>query len=137
MIDLEVRMTIKTLAARGVPKREIGRQLSLSEGTVRYHLRRMAKGAADGRAKQRRRAEAVAEPIEWWLSQPDAGRNLAALHEWLVAEHDYAGSLRSVQRYVAEHYPAPPRRARRRVETPPGAQAQVDWGTFPRVSVGV
>ncbi len=41
-----------------------------------------------------------------------------------------------MQRYVAEHYPAPPRLARRRVETPPGAQAQVDWGTFPRVSVG-
>lgn len=131
-------MTIKTLAARGVPKREIGRtlSLSLSEGTVRYHLRRMAGDARDGRARQRRRAAEVAEPIDWWLSQPDGGRNLAALHDWLVAEHGYAGSLCSVQRYVAEHYPAPPRRARRRVETPPGAQAQVDWASSPGVVLG-
>ena len=57
--DLEIRMTIKTLAAKGVAKRAIARQLSLSEGTVRYHLRRQAYGAVDGRARQvRRRREA-------------------------------------------------------------------------------
>jgi hypothetical protein len=33
-------------------------------------------------------------------------------------------------------YPAPAVRARRRVETPPGAQAQVDWTPFPAVIVG-
>jgi transposase len=53
--------------------------------------------------------------------------NLAALHEWLVGEHGYEGSRRSVQRYVAAQYPSPALRARRRVETPPGAQAQADW----------
>jgi transposase len=53
----------------------------------------------------------------------------------LVAEHDYRGSLRSVQRFVRESYAPPPRRARRRVETPPGAQAQADWATYPRVIV--
>lgn len=71
--DLEIRMTIKTLAAKGVPKRAIARQLDLSKATIRYHLSRIASGTPDGRAAQ-------------------------------------------------------PRRARRRVETPPGAQAQVDWG---------
>ena len=48
--DLEIRMTIKTLAAKGVPKRAIARQLDLSEGTVRYHLSPLAAGARDGRA---------------------------------------------------------------------------------------
>jgi DNA-binding NarL/FixJ family response regulator len=37
---LEIRMTIKTLAAKGLPKRAIARQLGLTEGTVRYHLGR-------------------------------------------------------------------------------------------------
>src|SRR5262249_8576532 len=60
---------------------------------------------------------------------------LASLHAWLVSEQGYSGSLRSVQRYVSESYPPPPRRARRRVETPPGAQAQVDWAQFPGVVV--
>ena len=38
--DLEMRMTIKTLADKGVPSREIARQLSVAEGIVRYHLHR-------------------------------------------------------------------------------------------------
>jgi hypothetical protein len=54
----------------------------------------------------------------------------------LVTEHGYDGSLRSVQRFWAKRYPAPAIRARRRVETPPGAQAQADWAHFPDVIVG-
>lgn len=38
--DLELRMTIETLAAKGQSQRAIARQLDLCEGTVRYHLRR-------------------------------------------------------------------------------------------------
>ena len=62
--------------------------------------------------------------------------NLAALHGWLRREHGYEGSLRSVQRYWRRAYPAPAVRARRRVETPAGAQAQVDWAHFPGLLVG-
>jgi len=51
--------------------------------------------------------------------------NIAALHAWLVAEFDYPGSLRSLDRYVRRHYPAPPQRARRRVETPPAHSAKL------------
>jgi transposase len=134
--DLELRMTIKTLAAKGQSKRSIARQLSLCEGTVRYHLRRMAAGAIDRRSRQAHAAASHREAITHWMQQHEGTTNLAALHEWLIAEHDYAGSLRSVQRYVSSVYPPPPRRARRRVETPPGAQAQADWAEFPRVVVG-
>lgn len=136
--DLEVRMTIKTLARKGIPNRAIARQLDMSEGNVRYHLRRMASASSDGRSRQQHKAAAWAEPIDHWLNGPSAGtaRNLADLFDWLVAEHDFTGSLRGLQRYVAAHYPPPRRRARRRVETPPGAQAQVDWGVYPRMIVG-
>ena len=68
--------------------------------------------------------------------QDEGPINLAVLHAWLVSEHGYSGSLRSIQRYWARSYPAPAVRARRRVETPPGAQAQVDWAHFPTVVVG-
>lgn len=136
-IDLEIRMTIKTLAERGASCAAIGRLLGLPESNVRYHLRRIRDGAGDGRSLRPRRASAVSQAIEHWMRQHEAVPvNLAALHDWLVAEHDYPGSLRSVQRYVAERYGAPPRRARRRVETPPGAQAQLDWAIFPGVAVG-
>ena len=100
MSDPELKMTIKTLAHRGVPNRQIARQLALSEGAVRYHLKRIA-------------AE-VADAIAYWHDTMSIA-NTAEPHAWLVAEH----------------YPRPARRTRRRVETPPGAQAQVDWGHFP------
>lgn len=136
-INPEIRMTIKTLAARGSSCAEIGRLLQLPESNVRYHLGRLREGSPDRRSLRARRAQGVAEAIEHWMSQHvGAPSNLAALHDWLVAEHRYDGSLRSVQRFVADRYGAPPKRARRRVETPAGAQAQVDWAIFPQVPVG-
>lgn len=40
-----------------------------------------------------------------------------------------------MQRYVRAHLPAPRLRARRRVETPPGAQSQLDWSTWPGIRI--
>jgi transposase len=135
-IDQEARMTIQCLAGRGESGREIARLLQISEGSVRYHLRRRAAGATDGRAHQALRAEACAEAIAYYLASEPAGVvNLAALHAWLVSGHGYEGSLRSVQRFYRQRYPEPVVRARRRVETPPGAQAQADWAEWPEVRI--
>lgn len=135
-VDGEARMTIKSLTAVGVSKSATARLLGVSEGTVRYHVERMSKDVTDGRALQAPKAAAVANAIAHWReAHGDGAVNLAALHEWLRAEHDYEGSLRSVQRYCTKAFPAPAVRARRRVETPPGAQAQVDWAHFPRMIV--
>jgi transposase len=136
-LDREARVTIKVLASRGTSKAAVARLLGVSEGAVRYHLGRMAIGAVDGRGTKPFKATRVAAAIEDWReAQEDSAINLAALHEWLVAEHGYDGSLRSVQRFWANRYPAPAIRARRRVETPPGAQAQADWAHFPHVIIG-
>ncbi|HHH31303.1 MAG TPA: IS21 family transposase, partial [Polyangiaceae bacterium] len=107
------------------------------EKAVRYRLARLRSGTRDGRADKPFRAEAVASVIaQWMASHEGAGVNLQSLHELLVSDYGYTGSYKSVQRYVRAHFPRPKRRARRRVETPPGAQGQVDWGEFPRVRVG-
>jgi hypothetical protein len=99
-LDAEARMAIKTLSARGSTQSEIARLLGVTEGAVRYHVRRRSAGAVDGRAQQRPKAEAFAAAIGHWRGQQDAERvNLAALHDWLRREHAYDGSLRSVQRY--------------------------------------
>lgn len=129
-------MTLKHLAAIGQPQREIARILGVTEGAVRYHLRRLSAGDTDGRARQPFLAAEFAEAIAHYVASNGQGPvNLAALHAWLVAEFGYRGSLRSVQRYFRSHFPKPKLRARRRVETPPGAQAQVDWSEWPRVLV--
>ena len=129
-LDLEARMTIKKLGERGVPNTEIATILGVTEGAVRYHLRRQAEGQTDGRARQQPRAAAHHDSIVSWLSakqEPNAAINISDLHRWLKEEKGYDGSLRSVERYFAKTFPRPRRRARRRVETPPGAQVQLDW----------
>jgi transposase len=134
-LSQEARMTIGELLRRGWSRVAIGETLGVTEGAVRYHERRRREDAVDGRrGRQRHCAEALAAEIEaWFLADPRRRErlNLAALHEYLVQEHDYAGSLRSVQRYFRAHQPVPKQRARRRVETPPGAQGQADWAFFP------
>lgn len=133
----EARVTIVELARRGMPQRQIARTLEVSEGAVRYHLRRREAGAEDGR----RRQASVVRPfheavVAWREALGDGPVNLLELHAWLCAEHGFEGSARAVQRYWSREFPRPARRARRRVETPPGAQAQGDWGHWPGVWIG-
>ena len=138
MLGLEARMTIHELARRGVSGREIARTLEVTEVTVRYHCRRRAAGAEDGRGKQAFLATGWHDQIAEWLAAYEAADepvNLVVLHEWLVKEAGYSGSLRSLQRYVGARFPQPRVRARRRVETPPGAQAQADWAAFGGVQI--
>jgi transposase len=132
-------VTIRVLAEKGTSHCQIARTLGVSEGTVRYHLRRAAVGAEDGRRRQPRRAAGLAEVIRVWMeARCDERRpaNVRELYEHLVEGYGYAGSHNSVRRYVRAHYPRPKLRTYRRVETPPGAQTQTDWGEWPRMDVG-
>ena len=136
-------MTIEVLQQRGQSQSQTARILGVSEGAVRYHLRRARDGAADRRQKpswieQRGLAEAVAH---WWQAQAEVlGQerppSVQLLHEFLRAEHGYDGSYKSVRKFVRARYGRPPIRPFRRVETPPGAQTQSDWGEFPRLDLG-
>lgn len=136
-LDIEGRTAMAVLLERGHSQSAVARLLGVTEGTVRYHRKRGAAGAVDGRNRQEPKAAAHAEAIAHWRDQQEGGRvNLAALHDWLGREHGYDGSLKSVQRYWKRTFPAPAIRARRRVETPAGAQAQVDWAEFPGVVLG-
>lgn len=132
-------VTIAVLKEKGAPKRAIARTLGVTEGAVRYHLRRRAEGAVDGRREKVFKATTVGGLIERWV-QARAGAprpvNVRELYEHLLREHGYSGSYQSVRRYVRAWYGRPPIRTYRRVETPPGAQAQTDWGEYPRVDVG-
>ncbi|HUT89560.1 MAG TPA: hypothetical protein VMY37_08695 [Thermoguttaceae bacterium] len=141
-LSQEEIVTLRTLNEKGQSNVEIGRTLGVTEGAVRYHLRRGVAGVADGGRNKPRKAQRVAVAIDHWArshgSGGESGRpvNVKALFEWLVAEHGYEGSYKSVLRYVRTEYPKPRRRPYRRVETPPGAQAQVDWGEVWGVDLG-
>ena len=137
-LGLEAKMTIQELARRGVSGRQIARALDVTEGTVRYHRRRHATGAVDGRSQQACLASGWHDQIADRLASSESAEeavNLVVLHAWFAKEAGYPGRLRSLQRYVHARFPKPRLRARRRVETRPGAQAQADWAHFGGVPV--
>ena len=140
-LSREMLVTLVVLVQRGQSNGQIAHTLGVTEGAVRYHRRRA--GCADGRRDKPAKAQALAGVIDAFVQataggQADADRpiNVRLLYEQLGAEHGYAGSYKSVLRYVRRHYPRPKLRPYRRVETPPGAQAQVDWGTVTDLDIG-
>lgn len=127
-------VTLQVLKEKAETNRAIATRLGVSEGSVRYHLRRQRAGACDGRKKVPLIVElGLVEAVDhWWQSQratlpQERPPNVQELWTHLVDEHGYAGSYKSVRKYVREKYPAPRRRPFRRIETPPGAQTQSDW----------
>jgi len=133
----EERTAMAVLLDQGHSQSAVARLLGVTEGAVRYHRRRRQASSVDGRTRQDFKVSPYAQAVAHWRGQQKGERiNLAALHAWLRREHGYEGSLRSVQRYWGRTFPAPRIRARRRVETPPGAQAQVDWAEFRNVVLG-
>lgn len=136
-------VTIKVLHDLSGTNCSVARTLGVTEGTVRYHLRRANAGAVDGRRGKRFLIEELGlagAVATWWQHETERlseGRppNVEKLHAWLVEAHEYGGSYKSVRKYVRARYGAPKLRPFRRIETPPGAQTQTDWGEFRRVEV--
>ena len=121
-LENEARTAMTVLLKQGHSQSAVARMLGVSEGTVRYHRRRSAAGAVDGRTTQVGKAAAVAEAIAHWRNQQPAGRvNLAALHDWLkgrVSEVVEIGWRRNLR--VNQHPPnrrrQPPGRSRHEAE---------------------
>jgi len=75
-------------------------------------------------------SEAYRELIELELSR---GRNAMGIWQDLVDQHGYTSSYQSVQRFVLKLRGAVSSEARVIIETRPGEEAQVDYGTGPMV----
>jgi len=127
-------VTIEVLRLKGETNQAIAARLGITEGTVRYHLRRQAQQASDGRAKiSLVESLQLVEVVDHWhadqLESLPQGRspNLKTLWTLLVDEYAYPGSYKSVRSFVRHRFPAAPMRPFRRIETPPAAQVQSDW----------
>lgn len=126
MIDQTQWGAVRVLFERGVPKKEIARQLDLDPKTVRKWLKtswepqhRSKRGSALDRWRDLLQARA-----------PEVGFNAVVLLRELRAL-GYQGAYTTLVDYIrpwralaAEALPTP------RFETDPGNQAQVDWGSL-------
>lgn len=127
-------MLAQEMVDRSVSVRQVATQLGVDESTLRYRLHRPL-DAPDGRSE---RATALAgwdERVDAVLTRfadarvvPEGtGRCTAQqLYAALVREHEFSGSYQAVRRYLKRRF-VTPIQAVRRIETPPGVQAQHDW----------
>jgi len=78
-----------------------------------------------GRSPSASACEPYRELIELGLSR---GRNAKAIWQDLVDTHSFTASYRSVQRFIGKLLRSAAPEARAVIETPPGEEAQVDYG---------
>jgi transposase len=131
-------MIASEMVARAVSVRRVATQLGVDESTLRYRLRRPA-DAPDGRRERTTALAGWDERVDGVLARFSDARAVAGgtghcetqmLHGILVRQFGFTGSYQAVRRYLQRRFP-PMQQAIRRVETPPGVQAQHDWFDFP------
>jgi transposase len=110
---------------------EIARRLGVTEGAVRYRVKKALLGKGDGRRLKPSSLERYRAVIEQWGKDYEDDRRrptLKTLFEWLRRDQGYGGSYDAFRRYIQKHCPQFRKKgAWIRVETPPGALSFVDW----------
>ncbi len=89
-----------------------------------------ASAPAPGRSPTASACEPYREFIEGELGK---GRNAKAIWQDLVDDHGFGASYQSVKRFIGKLRGCRPPEARVVIETPPGEEAQVDYGTGPMI----
>src|SRR5690554_6897292 len=133
-------MVAADMVHKGTSVRQVARQMGVSEGALRYRLKKRAEGPGpDGRALQPTATDGYEDAIRAILEAAEdarltgEGRPMQArrVYDLLVRDYGYSGSYQAVVRHLRRTYGVPKLRALRRVETPPGVQAQHDWFEVP------
>src|SRR3954462_8077818 len=128
VLEGQVVTAIRTLAARGVGKKAVAREVGVAINTVRRYLRQPIEPGHQVRPAARRLTDDRRGEARTLYEGAAAGN--AVVVQRLLAERGCTMSVRTVERAVADI-----RRAQRvaalatvRVETAPGDQLQIDFG---------
>lgn len=121
---------ITLMKRKGRSNCDIARTLGVSEGTVRYRLKRQ--GKPDLRHKKPSHLDRYRTVLEGWVEEYGDGSRrrppLKQLYFSLRDHHGFAGSYDSVCHYIRRHFPDYYKlKSFTRIETPPGALMTVDW----------
>jgi transposase len=132
------------LRAAGIPVGQAGgwgrrKAKPANEVTTDPPLAKPANGeeVTTGSGAEKSAAAVTASSSEPYREQIEAalakGRNAMSIWQELVDRHGFAGAYESVKRYVRKLRGASSPEARAIIETAPGEEAQVDYGTGPMV----
>ncbi|MBU6367962.1 MAG: hypothetical protein KJT01_17240 [Gemmatimonadetes bacterium] len=128
----QVMMMDQVIQAGGLSGRQAAAALGVTEGALRYRRKRLAAETRDRRADQPTAMDGFEEAVGAVLSalapttQADRPVSGQLVYEVLQAQLDFRGSYAALIRYLRRRRGQQPVRALRRVETPPGMQAQHD-----------
>lgn len=129
---------IMKLKRAGMSNCELARKLGVSEGTIRYRLKR--KGKEDGRKNKYSKVSNFKSAIGIWVSEycdHPKKTSVKSLYQTLVRFHNYKFSYDALRRFIRKYYPEMIKRGTRcRLETPPGMLMQVDWKESVMVQIG-
>lgn len=119
---------------------EIARKLGVTEGAVRYRLKRREEGAEDRRKNKRSCLDRYKSIIELWIKDYKSEKRrpaLKTLYDMLTEHHGYKNSYDAMRRYIRKRYPEFYRKgASIRLETPPGELMQADWKEDVKAQIG-
>jgi len=122
---------------------ELAKRFGVTEGTIRYHKRKKLLNKEDGRKTRYSGVSRFSSPIEDWVQINLADQNkkrktIQSLYRTLQTFHNYDLSYDALRRYIRKYFPKIMEKTwYLRVETPPGALAQVDWKEDVKVQLEV
>lgn len=119
---------------------EIARKLGVTEGAIRYRIKREKSGKPDGRKDKPSMLDQYLDVISRWIdSYEDKPKRpaLIKLFDILSKYHDYRGSYDLLRKYVIKRFPDfYDKKSFMRIETPAGELTQVDWKEDLKVRLG-
>ncbi|HDO22961.1 MAG TPA: hypothetical protein ENG86_08980, partial [Nitrospirae bacterium] len=135
--DIYIIMKMKKLE---YTNSEIARKLGVTEGAIRYRIKRQKSGKEDRRKNKGSELDRYFSVIKLWEGEYRDVRHRPAmktLYERLKKDYGCKGSYDAFRRYIRKHFPEFHKKAvRMRIETPPGALLLVDWKEDVQVQVG-
>ena len=138
MKDVRDWYTVKNMHNKGVPIKQIARELNMSKNTVKSLIKKEAEPKYS-RSVSVTSIDAYKDKIrEWYLDKRYDYIGTRIFNE--LCKLGYEGSINPVYRYLEtlnEEKTLISKRATVRFETPPGDQAQFDWGEYQMVIAGV
>ncbi|WP_373899721.1 IS21 family transposase [Haloimpatiens sp. FM7315] len=128
---------VKKMYSKGVPIKQIARELKMSKNTVKSLIKKEDEPKYTRVAKSTK-IDSYKKNIKLWYLSKDYSFNGTRIYNELC-KLGYSGSINPVYRYLStldDERILISKRASQRFETPPGDQAQFDWGEYAVIITG-
>jgi len=135
--DLREWHTVKNMYNKGVPIKRIARELNMSKNTVKSLIKKEEEPKYS-RSISNTKVDEYKDKVRVWYLDKNYDFNGTRIYSELC-KLGYEGTINPIYRYLRtlnEEKNAISRKATERFETPPGDQAQFDWGEYQMIIAG-